>query len=126
MRSNFGQKMKAARKSRHMTQRELADKLGKNFSTIQKYENGVIEPPVSMYVEIAGALGITPIELMETAIPWPEDMQASTEARDRRSRLIFGYDNLNPTGQQIAVERVEELTKIPDYQAAKKPPEPKE
>ncbi|MCO7138145.1 helix-turn-helix domain-containing protein [[Clostridium] leptum] len=35
-----------------------------------------------------------------------------------RDKLIYIFDQLNAKGQQIAVERVEELTKIPDYQKA--------
>lgn len=115
--SNLGQKIKAARKAAKLTQRELAEKLGKNFSTIQKYENGIVEPPISLIPEIAKAIGISPIELMETAIPWPTDMQPAVEARERREKLISAYALLNDAGQEEAVKRVEELTQIPKYKS---------
>ena len=34
------------------------------------------------------------------------------------AQLITAFNKLNDKGQQVAVERVEELTKIPDYQRA--------
>ena len=117
MHSNLGQTIKAARKAAKLTQRELAEKLGKNFSTIQKYENGVVEPPISLIPEIAKALVISPIELMETTIPWPTDMQPAIEARERREKLISSYSLLNDAGQKEAVKRVEELTQISKYRA---------
>lgn len=116
MHSNLGQKIKAARKAAGMTQRQLATKLNKSFSTIQKYENGVVEPPLSCVPEIARAIGITPLELMETAIAWPEDMQPLVDARDRRATLNIAFDKLNEAGQKKAVERIEELAEIPKYQ----------
>ena len=121
MHSNLGQKIKSARKAAGMTQRQLADKLHKSFSTIQKYENGVVEPPISFIPEIAAAIGITPLELMETAIAWPSELQALIDSRDRRTVLNTVFDQLNPDGQQKAIERLEELIEIPKYQ--KEPPQ---
>lgn len=117
MRSNLGLKIKAARKAAGLTQRDLADKLGKSFSTVQKYENGLVEPPISIVPEIAEAIGVSPIELMETAIPWPGDLQKAVDARERREQLISSYDRLNAAGQEEAVKRVEELTEIAKYKA---------
>ena len=115
MHSNLGQKIKVARKAAGMTQRQLADKLHKSFSTIQKYENGVVEPPISSIPEIAAAIGITPLELMETAIAWPGELQVVIDARDRRTVLNAAFDQLNPDGQQKAIERIEELTELQKY-----------
>lgn len=39
-------------------------------------------------------------------------------------RLVSAFDSLNEQGQSIAVDRVEELTKIPDYQKENEPPQP--
>lgn len=46
--------------------------------------------------------------------------QAQRESIIQRD-LITQFDKLNAKGQQVAVERVEELTKIPDYQKDKNP-----
>lgn len=42
-----------------------------------------------------------------------------------RARISASLDRLNDKGQCVAADRVEELTKIPDYQKPKKPPEDK-
>ena len=109
MHSNIGRKIKAARKSKGLTQRMLAEKIKKTFSTVQKYENGVVEPPLSVIVDIAAALDMTPPQLMGFDVPlFADDTIEAT--------LLTAFDQLNDEGQQKAVERVEELTEIPKYQ----------
>ena len=39
----------------------------------------------------------------------------------RKDRYLELFDKLNPMGQRIAVERVEELTEIPKYQRQETP-----
>ncbi|MGM9593152.1 MAG: helix-turn-helix domain-containing protein [Candidatus Onthomonas sp.] len=95
MRSNIGQKIKAARKSCGLTQKELADKIGKGFSTVQKYENGQVEPPTSVIAEIARILGITPLELAETVISYPGE----ADEPDRDYELVC--DALADAGMSI-------------------------
>ena len=57
--SEFGAKIKAARKNAKISQSELAERLGKNLRTIQKYESGEIQPSIFSIGKIAEALGIT-------------------------------------------------------------------
>lgn len=45
--------IKAARSSAHMTQKQLADAIGKTVSTVQKYELGLAMPPLDVLGEIA-------------------------------------------------------------------------
>ena len=56
----LGERIKAARKEKGITQKELADLINKGFSTVQKYEIDVIEPPISVLEKIAKALEIDP------------------------------------------------------------------
>jgi len=58
--------LKAARKSAHLTQRDLSLKLGKSFSYIAKIEKGTRRIDVVDFIEIAAALGIDPNELFKT------------------------------------------------------------
>lgn len=44
---NFGETIKELRKQREMTQRQLADELGVNFTYISKIESGKLEVPPS-------------------------------------------------------------------------------
>lgn len=44
---------------------------------------------------------------------------AVLDAENRENELLYHFRNLNERGQQVAVERVEELTKIPENQKDK-------
>lgn len=54
----IGYRIRNARKTAGMSQSELAERLGKNLRTVQKYESGEIEPALSVLDEIAAALGV--------------------------------------------------------------------
>jgi len=54
-----GQIIEDARKKAHLTQEELAIKVGTNKSYISRIENGKTEPKVSTFYRIAAALGLS-------------------------------------------------------------------
>ena len=54
-----GQIIEDARKKAHLTQEELAIKVGSNKSYISRIENGKTEPKVSTFYRIAAALGLS-------------------------------------------------------------------
>jgi DNA-binding XRE family transcriptional regulator len=54
-----GQLIEKARKNAHLTQEELAKRVGSNKSCISRIENGKTEPKVSTFYRIAGALGLS-------------------------------------------------------------------
>lgn len=57
---NIGKRIKTIRKEMNITQQELADKIGKSKSTIEKYEAGKVENiPYSTIKDIAIALNIS-------------------------------------------------------------------
>lgn len=58
-----GQRIKEARKKRNLSQRELAEMLGKSLRTVQKYESGEIEVSNLMIQMLAIALDVTPFYL---------------------------------------------------------------
>ena len=69
---NIGQKMKARRKELKLSADELAARLGKDRSTIYRYENGDIENlPLPMLEPIAKALEMKPQDL----VGWDLDEQ---------------------------------------------------
>ena len=51
-----GKNIRMARDRADMTQKELAQKIGKGFSTIQKYELDLVSPPIEVIQKIAEAL----------------------------------------------------------------------
>ena len=55
--------IRRVRKAAHVTQEELAKRIGVNRALISKYETGIIEPSVSQLQKIALALGVHPMEI---------------------------------------------------------------
>lgn len=60
----IGEKIKDARKAAHISQTELATRLGKTLRTVQKYESGEILPSIPIIQQIAKELDILPFQLM--------------------------------------------------------------
>ncbi|HET6558363.1 MAG TPA: helix-turn-helix transcriptional regulator [Prolixibacteraceae bacterium] len=54
-----GQIIGEARKKAHLTQEELAKRVGANKSYISRIENGKTEPKISTFYRIAAALGLS-------------------------------------------------------------------
>jgi transcriptional regulator with XRE-family HTH domain len=59
LRLALGQRIKELRKLRGWTQKDLADKLGLNFSHLNKYEGGWNVPPIEKLISIAEVLDVT-------------------------------------------------------------------
>lgn len=60
-----GQLLEEARKSAHLTQTELARRIGADKSYISRIEKGITEPKVSTFYRIVHALGLS-VELNPT------------------------------------------------------------
>ena len=54
----FGKNLKSIRTQSKLTQKEFAEKIGKGFSTVQKYELGLTVPPLAVIEEIADILEV--------------------------------------------------------------------
>ena len=54
-----GERIAQIRKYNRINQSDLADKLGKSLRTVQKYESGEIDIPLSTLAEIAKVLNST-------------------------------------------------------------------
>ena len=59
----LGERIKAARKQRGMTQRELAQKVGISVNSLSRYETGERQPNIETLSKIAEALGVDPVEI---------------------------------------------------------------
>lgn len=135
------QALKDARKSRNITQQQLASVLGVNRATISKYESGIIEPSISQLQTMASYIGISFSALAGEIVGqaydagfldgseaekwenhvidelWHDEGYTKSEIE---IELITAFFNLNSDGQKEAVKRVEELTEIPKYQKTDK------
>ena len=54
----MGQTLLDARREEHITQAELAKRIGSNKSYISRIENGLIDPSISTVLKIVDALGL--------------------------------------------------------------------
>lgn len=136
----LGERIKAARKEKGITQKELADLINKGFSTVQKYEIDVIEPPVSVLEKIADALNVSLAQLLDWNRPidetdkellkiypnfnpkygyisdmvneeYPEEVKCNSIRQDTISK----YDSLNALGQKKANEYITDLSEQEKY-----------
>lgn len=124
---SIGQNIKKIRKSKGLSQKELADLVNVSQSAIYYYESGKREIKWDMILKIAVALK-TPLdqfvevkETEEKVINQPslqEIVKNQTIVKTNNKyfqKLTNLFARLNETGQQKAVEQIELLTKIQEY-----------
>ena len=103
--TSIGDKIRARRLELHMTQEELAEKLGyKSKSTINKIELGVNDIVQSKVVEFARALDTTTSYLMS----WDEPSHTPTLTASETT-LLSNYRQLNEEGQEKVREYTSDL-----------------
>ena len=121
----IGDRIKAARKDKGLTQKQLEELCGINAANIRKYESGRQNPKIETIKRIANALGVDVYELLGAA---ERELFVEGEASalfrgvgkdysfsEPEKKLVLSFNRLNQQGQQKAVERVEELAEIPKY-----------
>lgn len=128
-----GEKIKAARINKGLTQAELATKCELATITIRQYENGNRTPRSDQLAKIAISLGIPISELWDKKEDtFQEVMKAGSYAvlleRQRRADefaktayacdIMTAFEDLNDVGKEEAANRVIELTYVPKYQRA--------
>ena len=85
----LGQYLKELRRQRHLTQRQLAEQIGVDFSYLSKIENDRLEhtPSLKTLQDLAKALEVDELELMELADKVPPVLKAI--ARDKDAMRFF-------------------------------------
>jgi transcriptional regulator with XRE-family HTH domain len=85
----LGQYIRELRRQRHLTQRQLAERIGVDFSYLSKIENDRLEhmPSLKTLQDLAKALEVDELELMELADKVPTVLQAI--ARDKDAMHFF-------------------------------------
>lgn len=63
----IGHALRRARKKKHLTQQDIADRTGINRSVIGRYETGEIEISISNYFAICEAIGVDPESVLREA-----------------------------------------------------------
>ncbi|MFR7908768.1 MAG: helix-turn-helix domain-containing protein [Oscillospiraceae bacterium] len=132
---NIGENIKKYRKEKGLTQKELADKIGKGFSTVQKYELNISQPPIDVLNRIADTLDINVSKLFDIENTLnqsseilsnfnPNDSSTFTEVsfedevqrqemylKELREDTINKYDSLDLFGQKAANKYINFLAK---------------
>jgi transcriptional regulator with XRE-family HTH domain len=81
MTEEFGSALREYRRAAGLSQRELAQKAGLDFSYISKIENGRIPPPAAdTIVVICNYLGVKPEELLALTGKIPSEIQANVSS----------------------------------------------
>jgi len=68
LRKALGGRIKALRKDKKLSQKELAAPIGARYRLLSKYESGLVTPPAEMLVKLADALG-TSVDYLRTGNP---------------------------------------------------------
>lgn len=111
----LAQNIRYLRKLHNMSQDKLAEELGyKSFTTIQKWESGVSEPPLRVLRELASLYDVDMDDLSNVSL---ESSSSSTSAHNDTTfnRLWTYYEKLNPEGQKKILEELEDLSEHPKY-----------
>ena len=129
-----GERIRMIRLENGMTQKQVADACGMVDSAIRKYESGKITPKPDTLQRIAAALHVSVYMLMDDD---EKELYLAAETSLIRANLKAGYKFttnekllvrlfhlLNESGQDAAIDRVEELTEIPRYRAETAPQSP--
>lgn len=123
--------IKELRKTAHITQRELAEKVGLTQQAVALIENGQRRVDVDLFIKILNvfdnlssaqfaiayananidASKLNKLNTIRLLSYWTND-----EVAAKSDMIINFFEQLNDTGQDKAIEQVELLTKIPEYQ----------
>ena len=126
----FGERLKSARNAAGLTQKELAHKAKMAEITVRNYEAGKYKPKLEHQEKLSNALGMPREELIglhrEKNGGWGGTFEeglkemsliGEAQARAQRKQLSWYFNKLNYVGKNKAIERVMELTQVPNYQA---------
>ena len=124
----FGEKVKAARENKGLSQSALAKKMHVSQQAVAKYEKIIEQPKLATVRKIADALDVTISELVtnwgdfsseEIFEDVAENMKDYENVNPRQEvnddRIITRFHSLNYAGQEKAIAYAADLTKVPEY-----------
>lgn len=89
----FGKKLKELRKESHLTQAELAEKLGLESLQVSRYENGKVTPSVEAVAAIATVFNVSADHLIFDSAPRTNLKVTSTPVIDRLQAVGLGAED---------------------------------
>ena len=111
---NIGGNIKKIRKSKGLTQRQLAEKMGVTQQFIGKLEKNINSPNFTTLQKIANALDVSIYDLQGAS--WMNKAAELNRTHKEKTQVLLDhYNKLNDLGQDKAIERVGELTELKKY-----------
>ncbi|MCP1355422.1 helix-turn-helix domain-containing protein [Aneurinibacillus migulanus] len=105
----LAQRLRQIRKSKKLTQEELANRVSTTKGTISNYENGHSSPPNEMLVLLAETLGTTTDYLLgRTTNPSPKDSEDDSNINVAFYDGLKDLDDLDPDERQFILDMVED------------------
>lgn len=93
----FGEKIRSLRRERKLSQRDLAERVGLNFTYLSKIENGKLDfagyPSEETILKLAEALGADQDELLLMAEKIPASIRRRVIECPDAFRVLAGLDN---------------------------------
>jgi transcriptional regulator with XRE-family HTH domain len=101
MEMTFGHALRDIRRSKGVSQRQLAEKVGVNFSYISKVENDRFPPPAAdTIVKICEALEVEPDTLLALTGKIPSEIKEVISSSPAALQFIRSAQSLNLTDQE--------------------------
>ena len=124
---NFGEKLKAIRSNRGLSQEDLARILGTSKQVISRYETGQRSPKLETTIDYAEKLGFTHASLVDEKL----DLQPLSAVRPTTpptppaiKRTVQTMRRLNDNGQGKVADYADDLDKSGQYKRTPAKPEP--
>lgn len=96
MKINLGEKIRSLRKTAHMTQEQLADRLGMSCQAVSRWENGTTYPDLELLLPLAEIFGVTSDYLL--GIP--------EEKKEREAKELFTELSKATNEKEINTEQI--------------------
>ena len=96
--AKIGRYIAEKRKRARLTQRQLADKLGKSDKSVSKWERGICLPDVSVYMELCEILEISVNEFLAG-----EDISEESVSLDRMERTRNTENSIRIINSQVVL-----------------------
>lgn len=97
----FGSKLREYRRRANISQRDLAQRTGIDFSYISKLENDRIPPPsADTIVKICDVLDIDPNELLAITGKLPSDVRSGITTREGAQRFLREAQDLSLSDEE--------------------------
>jgi len=116
LRKEFGSRLKALRKQKNWSQKELAMRVNIRFQQLNKYESGLNVPPADMLVKLAQALDVT-VDHLLTGNP----VEDSPLANSRLFRRFKVLELLNQDDQDTVIKIIDAMIAKERVEAALAP-----